>query len=80
MEQEPGVENTDLSAAESQALKCWESYKEYGGLRTEYGRKSVEEAWKCGGALEEVFKELPRGRLGAMAGVQGHQQAHGGSI
>ena len=51
------TENAGLSDAESRALNCWESYKNY-------CRRTVVEAWKCGRAFQEVFKGLSRGAWG----------------
>ena len=47
-------EDAGSTPAQIRALKHWESYKQY-------CRKSVVEAWKCGGALCEVREEAKHG-------------------
>ncbi len=63
MEQKPEVtetvitENAGSTPAQNRALKHWKSYNQY-------RRKTTVEGWHCGGALEEVRKDLPHGEWG----------------
>lgn len=57
MEKKDNTENAPLSEAQNRTLKHWKSYNLY-------RRKGTVEGWHCGGAMEEVFQELPHGRWG----------------
>ena len=69
------TENASRSDAESRAIKYWELHNKYGGLQSNYGRKSLEEGWKCGGALDEVQEELPHGDWGKWLKSNGISQS-----
>ena len=51
------TENAGSTPAQNRALKHWKSFNQY-------RRKTTVEGWHCGGALEEVRKDLPHGKWG----------------